>query len=391
MEKIKSPLILIVDDEPRNISLLGNILKLKNKDFNLVIATDGKQALENAKLRPDLILLDVMMPELNGFEVCQQLKQDPETKEIPVIFLTAKVNPEDVVKGFELGAVDYVTKPFNSIELLVRVETHLKLSSSRQQIEQQARELRDMNNELRKTQAKIVQSAKLASLGKLATGVAHEINQPLSYIKTILQTTREDLKLEDVNIEDSVEVLDEALRQTERITDIISHLRTFGREEEPCFYDVNLGEVFNNTLLLMKEQIRVKNIALIYEIEESFPLIKGKANQLEQVFINLLQNSIDGFLESPQERQINVAMRCITEKKKVSILFKDNASGIPEKHLANIFDPFYTTKPMGKGTGLGLSIVYGIIKSHLGEITCHSQEGIGTTFMITLPVKEATS
>lgn len=133
-KKEKQPLVLIVDDVAKNLQLLGNILKKEN--YRIAAANNGKQAVAIASdINPDLILLDVMMPEMDGFEACGKLKNIPETKDIPIIFLTAKVETEDMIKGFKAGAVDYVTKPFNSYELLARVKTHLELKISRDLLE----------------------------------------------------------------------------------------------------------------------------------------------------------------------------------------------------------------------------------------------------------------
>jgi len=127
------PYLLIVDDEPKNLQVLGTILK--KRSHIIAVATNGQQALDMIiKRKPDLILLDVMMPGLSGYETCQKLKEKKETKDIPVIFLTAKYQPEDIVKGFEVGAVDYVTKPFNTAELLARIKTHIELKRAREEI-----------------------------------------------------------------------------------------------------------------------------------------------------------------------------------------------------------------------------------------------------------------
>jgi len=135
IKKKKQPLVLIVDDVAKNLQLLGNILKKEN--YRIAAASNGKQAVAIAiNTSPDLILLDVMMPEMDGFEACSKLKNIPQTKDIPIIFLTAKVETEDIIKGFKVGAVDYVTKPFNSYELLARVKTHLELKISKDLLEE---------------------------------------------------------------------------------------------------------------------------------------------------------------------------------------------------------------------------------------------------------------
>ncbi|MGK5090466.1 ATP-binding protein [Deltaproteobacteria bacterium TL4] len=247
---------------------------------------------------------------------------------------------------------------------------------------------KETEEQLKSTQMLLSQSAKLASLGKLATGIAHEINQPLSYIKTTIQSIHEDFELEDINPKDALEMLKNADRQIERISDIIQHLRVFGREDPHYFTKVDLKQTLDNVMLLIGQRMKLKNIEFIRHIEEPLPLVRGNENQLEQVFINLLQNAMDELFEHKKAGKITVLIKPIPEKKQVQIQVSDDGLGISKKHLNNIFDPFFTTKPVGMGTGLGLSIVYSIIQLHGGKITCQSVENQGTTFFITLVIAE---
>ena len=161
LNKQKKPIVFIVDDVPKNLQVLGNTLR--NRDYNISVATSGEQALSMMdKILPDLILLDVVMPGIDGFQVCKKLKNSEKTKDIPIIFLTAKTQTEDIVKGFELGAVDYVTKPFNKEELLARVHTQLALRNARKEI------------------VELEQKNMVSTMG---ITVCNEINQPLTAIK----------------------------------------------------------------------------------------------------------------------------------------------------------------------------------------------------------------
>jgi len=224
---------------------------------------------------------------------------------------------------------------------------------------------------------------KLASLGEIATGIAHEINQPLSYIKIVLEATLRDTEKEKLDKEELTEDFNESIRQVGKISDIISHLRTFGRNDATSLQPVKLSRVLDDTLILMKERLRIKNIAIDIRLPENFPLLYGNHAKLEQVFINLIQNSMDAMEEQGKGA---IFLTAHTDKDEAQIIFSDNGKGIAPTHQEKIFEPFYTTKEAGKGTGIGLSIVYGIIQEHNGAITCDQEADEGATFRIRLPV-----
>ena len=224
---------------------------------------------------------------------------------------------------------------------------------------------------------------KLASLGGIATGIAHEINQPLSYIKIILQSTLNDLSKEKLDTEELTEDFQESLRQVDKMSSIISHLRTFGRTDVTSFGPVKLTSVLNSTLVLMKERLRIKNISMAINISDTFPMLNGNHIKLEQVFFNLIQNSMDA-LEEQGKGEINLSAKINNDH--ALIRFTDTGEGVDPELQEKIFEPFFTMKEADKGTGIGLSIVYGIIQEHQGTITCESEEEKGATFKIELPI-----
>jgi C4-dicarboxylate-specific signal transduction histidine kinase len=226
---------------------------------------------------------------------------------------------------------------------------------------------------------------KLASLGEIATGIAHEINQPLSYIKVILQTTLEDFTSGNLESSEVTEDFQESLRQFGKITNIISHLRTFGRSDVTQFTSVKLIDVLDDALILMKERLRNRNITFTMQAAEDLPMIYGNHVKLEQVFINLIQNSMDAMEEQGKGK---IVITAAAENELVLITFADTGTGIAPQLHEKIFEPFFTTKEAGKGTGIGLSIVYGIMQEHKGLITCQPAENKGTTFLLKLPVFE---
>lgn len=236
-------------------------------------------------------------------------------------------------------------------------------------------------------QLKMFTTSKLASLGEIATGIAHEINQPLTYISSFIQAIQINLESNAIDKIKLQERLKIASKQIQRIIEIIQHLQTFGRQDDIPMQPVNIEEVFNNSLLLMGERIHLKNINLLRHIEPDLPMLSGNSTRLEQLFINLLQNSIDALPIETTDAMIKITMFTSEEKDSIVIKCSDNGMGIEQKNLERIFEPFFTTKEIGKGTGIGLSIVYGIVQEHNGVITCESETKKGTTFTITLPVK----
>jgi len=236
--------------------------------------------------------------------------------------------------------------------------------------------------ERQKMETKVLAHAKLASLGEIATGIAHEINQPLSYIRVIYEAAINDLEKGEINQEEMRVEFHEALYQVARISRIIDHLRTFGRSDSKEFNNVNMGTVLENALTLMGEGIRLGNITLKQHIAADLKDILGNSCQLEQIFVNLFQNSLYA-LKSREGGIINVSIS--NEKDKVVVYFSDNGAGVPKELLDKVFEPFFTTKEVGKGTGLGLSIVYGIVDDHNGIISCESEPNQGTTFVISFP------
>ncbi len=246
--------------------------------------------------------------------------------------------------------------------------------------------MRDLTS-FQKVQRQLQQSAKLASLGEMATGVAHEINQPLTFINGVLFDLVEDLS-EGVTLDPEPTLLDlkESQRQVQRITQIIQHMRLFGRHHSDARHAVTLSDIVNNALLLLGKSLRNANIEVEVVLPEEEVLVQANPIQMEQVLINLLQNVVDAMTEltTPREQKVRIELKRVRNSGVLTL--EDNGPGIPEDVQERIFDPFFTTKGPSKGTGLGLSISLGIIEAHGGNLQCRSQEGTGTTFEITLPL-----
>lgn len=257
--------------------------------------------------------------------------------------------------------------------------------------------LKKAYQELKHTQSQLVQSGKLASIGELAAGVAHELNQPLMVIRGNAQLVRRFISKGDYTMDDLLKQMEPIERNTKRMMNIINHLRTFSRQAKSEYNALNVNEVIEESFLMIEEQLRLRNIEIKKTLEPALPRIKGDMNQLEQVFLNLITNARDAICEKeggPQYEDGNrdsieiITRQSQNDNNLIEILFKDSGKGIEDSARNSIFDPFFTTKAVGKGTGLGLSISYGIVHDHNGQIDIAETGPQGTTFLVKLPIEQ---
>lgn len=550
-DKPANATVLIVDDTPANLMIVEN--GLKGLGFTTLVARNGETALKRIRhTRPDLILLDVMMPGIDGFETCERLKADEETKDIPVIFMTALTDPEHKLRGFSAGAVDYITKPVQKEELLARVNTHLKIYKYQEHLEKEVKkrtemleermialdqevamrrqaekDLRHLRNYLyniinsmpsvlvgvdiegkvtewnkkaeeytgiiadvalgqnlpsvlplmasemgkifesirtrelkqelkRPNQSEsavkfedvtifplivngiegaviriddvtekvrmeeiMIQSEKMLSVGGLAAGMAHEINNPLAGIVQNADVMGK--RLTDTDMPANIRAADEigvsmdvikafmekrgilrmllAINESGyRIADIVSNMLNFARKSNSSVSTHNLAELLDNTLEIaaidynLKKQYDFRSVEIVKEYAENVPLISCEAAKIQQVLLNLFRNGAQAMQEMKIENpRLIIRTRFDDLKKMVVIEIEDNGPGIDNATRKRIFEPFFTTKPVGLGTGLGLSVSYFIItENHGGEMVVESDAGKGTTFIIRLPLEKNT-
>jgi C4-dicarboxylate-specific signal transduction histidine kinase len=254
------------------------------------------------------------------------------------------------------------------------------LRSTTQEMERREQELRDKQEQL-------VQAGKLATLGELTTGVAHELNNPLNNIGLYVGNVIDRIQMDELTAESALEDLEKAMEQVRKATEIISHLRTFGRAAPVTFGPVDVDEVIEQALSLMHEQLRLRAIEVDLDLCPDELVVHGNPIQLEQVFINLLTNARDALEEAPAERK-KIRIASSLGREQIRIVLADSGPGIPPELAQRVFDPFFTTKEVGAGTGLGLSITYSIVKEHGGEISLERTPGGGATFTIELPASD---
>ena len=256
--------------------------------------------------------------------------------------------------------------------------------------------LKKAYQELKHTQSQLVQSGKLASIGELAAGVAHELNQPLMVIRGNAQLVKRFISKGNYKIGELLKQMEPIERNTKRMMNIINHLRTFSRQSKSQFYALDVNQVIEESFLMVGEQLRLRNIEVIKDLDPALPRIEGDTNQLEQVFLNLITNARDAITNKSEgdksrdglSNSLQITSRLSdTDPNFVEILFKDTGNGIDDSARSSVFDPFFTTKEVGKGTGLGLSISYGIISDHSGKIEIAETGLAGTTFKVILPIE----
>src|SRR2546430_3867163 len=269
-------------------------------------------------------------------------------------------------------------------------KSNLRLGDSRKamihimgDLRETTQEMEEREQELREKQEQLVQAGKLATLGELTTGVAHELNNPLNNIRPFIGNVIDQVRRGSFEDADVIEELENAMEQVRKATAIISHLRTFGRAAPVSLEAVDVDDVIERSLLLMQEQLRLRGIEIELDLSPDTLIVLGNSIQLEQVFINLLTNSRDALAES---RGKTIRIETTADDEWIRIQFSDTGPGIPRELEQRIFDPFFTTKEVGTGTGLGLSITYSIVKEHAGHISVEPHRGRGANFLIELPV-----
>lgn len=390
--------ILIIDDDEDSMAALSQMLKAQG--FHVHAAGNGGEGLAMAEsIQPDLILLDIRMPDQDGFAVCVQLKRNQATQTIPVMFISALYEVFDKVHAFQVGAADYITKPFQLEEILARVDTHVRQRKLHAFLITQNQVLTDTLHRLQETQQQLIEAEKLAALGSMVAGIAHEINTPLGISVTAASTldddtttlmqayrngrfTRPALEAYFQTAEQSSRLI---LNNLQRAAHLVSSFKQVSADqlqvERRAF---NFASYLQEILHSLEPTLKQHKHQIILEGDEQLSLV-SYPGALSQVITNLILNSVKhGY---PDQLTGNLTFRWCAHADQFKLQYSDDGCGIESHHLHRIFEPFFTTARGRGGTGLGLHIVYNLVTQQLGgRIACESQPGAGATFKLELPV-----
>jgi signal transduction histidine kinase len=379
------PTILVADDEPDMLRFLKSQL---SPHYRVLEAMDGQQAIEKAsQFLPDIILLDMMMPEKDGLQACREIREHTPTQSIPIILLTARADEETKLGALSVGASDFLAKPFSTTELHVRIKNLVESHQYQRKVSKQNQVLESTIEQLKDTEAQLVQTEKLASLGRMSAGIIHEINNPLNYATTGLFTLRNKGKhLAPEHQEEYQDILKDVEEGIKRVRTIISDLRMFTHPDTESRDQVEVPEVVAAALRFMSNEWKDK-VRIEQKLAEHQSVWANK-NKLIHVLVNLLQNSLDALkTKSFAGEQPTIWIEGRLEPGKSLLVVRDNGAGIESEHLDKIFDPFYTTKDVGEGMGLGLSICYRIVRECEGQISVRTEPGKFCEFTLEFPAK----
>lgn len=356
--------ILIVDDVARNIQILGNILS--SNGFQIAYAQSGKQALNIAKMQEfDLILLDIMMPEMDGYEVCEKLKSNKKTAEVPIIFLTAKADMDSIVKGFETGGQDYITKPFNSAELLARVNTHILLKEQKIQL-QQANNVLEQKVEERTIQLKKANSL-LEKFDKTKSDflsiISHELRTPLNGVIG-LTNLLDDTPL-DESQQEYINHLKEVSERLVRFSDIALLITSLKIDKyQPDFLSVSVNHLVESGIKEYNRLYESNHLIVDFKKNDTKPLIFADSDLIRQCCILIIENAVKfAGIERP------VGISILTTDTKVTIEFNDYGPGFSEEAVNHLFELFGPGDILHvEGSGLSLAAVKLIMDVHNGKV-----------------------
>ncbi len=361
--------ILIVDDVVSNVLLLK--ILLTNEKFQVCTANCGNMCIEQAKAeKPDLILLDVMMPDISGFDTAVILKKDPVTKDIPIIFLTALNSPGDLVHGFQVGASDFLSKPFNKEELVIRVMHQITVVAAKRIIEKQNREL----------------MATINNRDKMYSVIAHDLRSPMASIRMVLNLVVASMSPDIIGPE-LFELLDKANKESEEVHDLLDNLLKWTKSQtgrlNVVLQDLDLNDIIPGVVDIFEMIAATKRIKLVFQGTDTPLMVRADNDMLKTVVRNFMSNAVKF---SPEDSTIEIVMRAEGDFAKISVT--DHGVGIAADRIDTIFHKGETTYGTGgeEGSGLGLQLCQDFARKNGGDVTVESVEGQGSTFSVTVPL-----
>jgi signal transduction histidine kinase len=408
LDSVPAGRLLIADD---NADMREYLERLLSPYWDIQLVPDGRAALAAALASPpDLVLSDVMMPEMDGVELLNALRADARTSTVPVILISARAGEDARLAGLETGADDYLVKPFAAREVVTRIRTHLEMAKVRRAAESAARELAETRarlleqlhekhaaletayEDLQRAQTQLVQSAKMASLGELVAGIAHEVNNPLAFALAHLDTVERSLRSVEATlgralIDGAGPAWERALSRAhemhvglERIQELVQKLRTFSRLDEGERKRISIKDSVESVLLILEHRVQQRRITISSELAEP-DVIDCFAGLFNQAIMNLISNAIDAI-----EGEGAIRIRSALHDGWFELSVSDTGCGVPAEMRERVFEPFFTTKPVGRGTGLGLSITHSIAERHGGSVTLGPNGDRGTVATLRFPV-----
>ena len=379
-ENASLPLLLVVDDESDMRRYLVTMLK---ESYRVIEADNGIAALEKAKSAvPDLILLDIMLPGVSGLEVCRTLKERTDTRATKIIVLTARADEEAKIVALKNGADDFLTKPFSGLEVRSRIANLIRAALLERELQRTNVELKQSLQQLRETEAALVQNARLSALGTMAAGLLHEIGNPLNFMGTALQLAARDPTIQ--GDPDTADTMKDIQAGYDRIHRVVTDLRGFTapqKPEHPRPFEIEgaIDHALRFTAHVQKGITIKRHVAVNGSVF-------GSQSTITQVLVNLIANAVAAVRTIEEQRQPEIRISSWVEGDKLFVSVRDNGTGIDPAIQAQIFDPFFSTKDVGEGMGLGLAVSHRIIANHGGSLSVKSSLGEWTEFRFNLPL-----
>ncbi|MBN2795225.1 MAG: response regulator [Clostridia bacterium] len=406
-------IILIVDDSKLNRVYAKNFVENSTIEAEILLAADGQEALDILNSNTiDVVLLDIVMPVMNGLETLKQIRLNKSWDHVKVLMYSSITEQEMLRACFELGASDFIHKPIEEVEFISRLRNAIRQKNNELALKNYIEEIEKQKSIIMETNVHLIQAEKMAAIGQLAAGVAHEINNPIGFVLSNFEVLKDYMKdlyefyersvflnhhqseitqddEEDINevFEDIANIFEETKIGLDRVTQIVKSLRNFSRidlTQELDYYDLNEG--LKDTLIVANNNIKYN--AYVNVEYGDIPQIMAIGSEINQVILNLVLNAVDSIREKNGNEMGHLYLKTYKKNNYIVLSVLDYGIGIADEHIKDLFNPFFTTKDVGQGMGLGLSVSYDIVvNKHKGKFEVESDEESGTEFRMYLPIE----